>query len=660
MVAAAVISSAANAQTPAAGQDPVREAVQELVTVTATRRPFDTVDISAPATVITGATLLARPAIGLDEALRWETGFSLFRRTPARAAHPTTQGVNLRGVAPSGTSRALVLVDGLPLTDAFGGWVYWSRIPTIVIDAVEIVPGGASSTYGNQSLSGTVQILTTAPPHQPRAAVEAAGGGLSTWRVTATVGGPLGGARAIVAAELFDTGGYLATAPEDIGEVDAEVASQHQSAWLGLDFGHGLSTGIDLLHETRANGTAERTNSTRAWGIRGRWSPGSTTTGAQIGLAYRKQNFHSRFSSVAPDRNSERPVLDQQVRSSEVILGATGWRVTGHQVTLGAGIDWRRVEGTSFEEVLAIGLQREPGGSQQIGGIYGAAQWQVTNGLFLEGAARLDGWRNRPHEGGDARSLTALSPRLAAAWHPGPEWTLRGAVYRSFRAPTLNELYRQFRVGNVITRANSELTQEGLTGAEMGLEYVRQLGAGRVRARLHAYLSKLEDGVINATVGAAGDLIFRQRANLGQATIRGIEFDMDVSWTHWTLSASTIWIDSRIDEDPPDSATTVVGNRLPQVPDYRARLAALWQSGRWTADLALHATGAQYEDDVNDHELAAGVTVDAGVRFELRDRVHLGLIAQNLLDRRLQVAHTTVLTLGPPRTVMLRLGWTTR
>ena len=74
----------------------------------------------------------------------------------------------------------------------------------------------------------------------------------------------------------------------------------------------------------------------------------------------------------------------------------------------------------------------------------------------------------------------------------------------------------------------------------------------------------------------------------------------------------------------------------------------------------MHATGAQYEDDVNDHELAAGVTVDAGVRFELRDRVHLGLIAQNLLDRRLEVAHTTVLTLGPPRTVMLRLGWTTR
>jgi len=660
MLAAAAWGATAQAQEPPAEQEPAGAVVQELVTVTATRRPFDTADISAPATVIAGTTLRARPAVGIDEALRWTTGFSLLRRTPGRAAHPTTQGVNLRGVAPSGTSRALVLVDGLPLTDAFGGWVYWSRIPAILIDTVEIVPGGASSTYGNQSLAGTVQILTTAAPQQRRAAVEAAGGSLGTWRAAATVGGPLGGARAILAAELFDTDGYVATAPVDAGEADTEVSSRHQSAWLGVDLGHGLSTGFDLMHETRGNGTPEQTNSTRAWGLRGRWSPGSTAAGGQIGVAYRKQDFRSRFSSVAADRNSERPVLDQQVHSSEIALGAQGWRAAGQRLTLGAGVDWRQVEGTSREEVLAIGLQREPGGSQRIGGVYGATQWQARSGLFLEGAVRLDTWRNAPRGGGTARSLTAFSPRLGAAWHPGPEWTVRAAAYRSFRAPTLNELYRQFRVGNVITRANPELTQERLTGLEAGAEHVRRLAGARLRTRLHGYFNKLDDGVINATVGAAATLILRQRANLGEATIRGVELDVDATWAHWVLSASAIWIDSRIDEDPPGSTTTVVDNRLPQVPDYRARLAASWHGERWEADLAVHVTGAQYEDDRNDRKLAPGVTVDTGARFELRDGVHIDLIAQNLLDRRIEVARSTVLTLGPPRTVMLRLGWTPR
>ncbi len=634
-----------------------QESVQELVTVTATRRPFDIADISAPATVISGATLRSRPAVGLDEALRWTAGFSLLRRTPGRAAHPTTQGLNLRGVAPSGTSRALVLVDGMPLTDAFGGWVYWSRVPAIVIDTVEIVPGGASSTYGNQSLAGTVQIVTSPPPSQLRAQVQGAAGGLDTWRAAATLGGPFAGAHALAAVELFDTGGYIATAGKVAGTVDDEVASQHQSGWLAIDLGPGLRAGGSALRETRANGTPEQTNSTRAWGVHSHWNPGSTHSGGRIGAAYRWQDFRSRFSSIATDRNSERAVLDQRVRSSEVVLGAQGWRAVNEQLTLAAGGDWRRVDGTSLEHVLSIGLRREPGGAQSIGGGYGAAQWRLGDELFVEGAARLDRWHNRPREGGVARSLTALSPRIGMAWHPRREWTLRASAYRSFRAPTLNELYRQFRVGDIITRANPELTHERLTGVEAGVEYSDRIGSGNLRARLHGYTNRLADGVINATVGGAGALTFRQRANLGRATIRGAELDLDASWAHWTLSASTVWIDSRIDEDQPGAASTVIGNRLPQVPGHRARLAALWQNGRWAADLSVQTTGAQFEDDRNERRLGTAVTLDTGLRVEVSEDWHLGLMAQNLLDRRLEVARTPVLALGPPRTLMLRVGW---
>ena len=41
--------------------------------------------------------------------------------------------------------------------------------------------------------------------------------------------------------------------------------------------------------------------------------------------------------------------------------------------------------------------------------------------------------------------------------------------YRAFRAPTLNELYRSFRVGNVLTLANVNLRAERLTGGEAGV-----------------------------------------------------------------------------------------------------------------------------------------------------------------------------------------------
>ena len=45
----------------------------------------------------------------------------------------------MRGVGASGASRALVLVDDIPLNDPFGGWVYWDRVVRESISDVEVV-----------------------------------------------------------------------------------------------------------------------------------------------------------------------------------------------------------------------------------------------------------------------------------------------------------------------------------------------------------------------------------------------------------------------------------------------------------------------------------------------------------------------------------------
>ena len=80
----------------------------------------------------------------LDEALTDTPGVSLFRRTSSAAANPTTQGLSLRSIAPSGAGRALVTLDGVPLHDPFGGWVVWSQLPSEAVDRVDIVRGGGA------------------------------------------------------------------------------------------------------------------------------------------------------------------------------------------------------------------------------------------------------------------------------------------------------------------------------------------------------------------------------------------------------------------------------------------------------------------------------------------------------------------------------------
>ena len=132
----------------------------EAVNVTSSRTDVARADPTATVTVIPSSTLLTSAAVTLDDALKMVPGFTLFRRTSSRTANPTAQGVALRGIGGTSPSRSLVLVDGLPLNDAFGGWVYWNKVPQVAIDRVEVQRGSGSDLYGADAVGGVVQLLT--------------------------------------------------------------------------------------------------------------------------------------------------------------------------------------------------------------------------------------------------------------------------------------------------------------------------------------------------------------------------------------------------------------------------------------------------------------------------------------------------------------------
>ena len=135
----------------------------ESVTVTPTRTEQRLGDVPASVTVVTRETIQQSPALVVDDVLRRVPTFSLFRRTSSLSAHPTAQGVSLRGVGPSGVSRTLVLLDGVPFNDPFGGWVYWTRVPLDSVDRVEVVDGTSSSVYGNYALGGVINVVSARP-----------------------------------------------------------------------------------------------------------------------------------------------------------------------------------------------------------------------------------------------------------------------------------------------------------------------------------------------------------------------------------------------------------------------------------------------------------------------------------------------------------------
>jgi len=662
MALAALTVAPAVAQTSgAAARQKQRE---ETITVTATRLPVRLSDLPVAARAWNAAELQSAPAIVIDEALRDSPAVSLFRRTSSRDSHPTTQGLNLRGIAPSGVSRALVLLDGVPMNDPFGGWVYWDRVPLLGLEQVEVALGGGSAPWGSQALGGVLQLVSRRTMDSSMQ-MQALAGNESTVRFGIAVGQGFSAGSVFASAQLFNTAGYIGTAPDERGAVDTPLATNNQAARVRLDLG-GFTFNVDGLREARDNGTPLQVNDTKFAGFSAAYN-GTRADGNAGGSAYamaRTQKFNSTFTSVAPDRDSESLVLVQHVPSTDFGAGGYGWwSRSAAKVSFGG--DWRRVDGISEEYVVFSGATRRPGGVQNAGGGFGGIDYQASPALAVSAGLRFDGWRQTPAREVDAqqRGATALSPRVGVAWRSPDGLVLRGSAYGAFRAPTLNELYRQFRVGNVSTLANPDLEAERLWGAEGGGGWRSDLSAD-VALEIDGtyYWNRLDDGIINATVSVSPNLILRRRENLGGATARGVELNGRLSLRDaWTLAASYAWLDSFIREPVPGfDPQATVGNRLPEVPTYRANASLFYRGpSGWSASATVAATGVQFEDDLNELPLAAAVTVGGGIEVPLIGAARLTVRAENLFNEDVEVRRDPVLVYGAPRLVYagVTLSW---
>ena len=592
----------------------------ETVVVTAARDPQSISDAVAPTSILSRDDLSRAPDLTLDDRLRQVPGFGLLRRSSSLSAHPTSQGVSLRGLGPSGASRTLVLFDGLPLNDPFGGWVAWNRLPVSALESVEVARGSLSQLYGSAAMGGAIQLLPRSPrPETLEVAARGGDHGTGDLEVFAADAGA-GRWGWTVAGRRFATDGFHVVAPEDRGAVDRPAGVDFSTVYGRLLAGRA-HVGINLFEEERENGTALQQNDTRSGVLEAGWSGERW----QWDVHAQSQRFRSTFSRVLPDRSQEFLTASQEFETRGV--GGSGlWR-SGAGVL--AGGDVRRVSWDRQDQTL--------------GGLFAQKTWSVSPRLDLLAGARFDVWQSAQASSESTRS--SFNPRLGASFRATEAVTLRGSAYRGFRAPTLNELYRPFRVGNVETLANPELEEETLVGAEAGADFHPRPG---LWLRVDVFRCRIDGAVSNVTLSVTPQLITRQRANLDRVEVAGAEGEARFRPApRWELRGAWLYTDSRVDS---------TGRRVPQVPWNQGSAGVAWD-GPVGVRLQARWSGEQFEDDLNQLVLPPFVVVDLALRRSLTERLELSLTAENLLDEEVVTGRLPVPTYGAPRLVQLGLGW---
>jgi outer membrane receptor protein involved in Fe transport len=648
--------------------------IAEEVTVTATRTETRLSETAASIVVLSSAALSTTAASTIDDALRQVPGFQLFRRSGSRTANPTSQGVSLRGVGASGASRAVVLLDGIPLNDPFGGWVNWGRIPRESLSRIEVLRGGASNLYGSDAVGGVVHLITRRAV-EPVLSVEASYGNQQTPALSLFAGGRARGWDVSLAGELFHTDGYILVDERERGLVDTPAGSRHAALDLTLARQIKRDWRVFLrgsyFGESRTNGTPLQINRThlRQLSAGGDWQ--SKRSGALSLRAYGgTQVFDQTFSAVAANRNSESLTRVQRVPAQAFGFTAQWSRTAGAKQTLVAGLDARLVRGASDEVVY---VQNRPssfvgaGGRERTAGVFALDILRVNSRLLLTAGMRFDSWRNyaaqsatRPvrQNGATAinafkdRSETAFSPQLSALYQASDAVSFSVSVYRAFRAPTLNELYRAFRVGDVLTLANENLRAERLTGGEAGASIASF--NRKLNARGTVFWTEITRPVANVTLSVAPNLITRQRQNLGRTRSRGLELEMEARpKERWTISGGYLFSDATVRRFPVNVA--LEGLLIPQVARHQLTFQTRYANPKLlTVGFQGRLLGAQFDDDQNLFPLKRYFTLDAFASRRVAHGLEAFVAIENLLNQRYQIGRTPVTTLGSP--ILWRVG----
>jgi outer membrane receptor protein involved in Fe transport len=652
------------------GQEP------EVVVITA--RPPDPVGSRAFSTTVLNVIQLQTSPL-LDNALRQVPGLSLFRRNSSLSANPTVQGVSLRSIGASGAGRALVTLDGVPQNDPFGSWVIWSSLPSEDIEGVEVVRGAGAGPYGAGALTGVVALSERTGTS---AVVDTEGGEIGEWRGAAAGNVQFGRYSLGASAMYMYSGGWIPTDPAQRGLADTPLSLQATSLST-----HG---GVEILPGTQVTGRFGYYNEKRDTGVRGAKSTADGTTGSltvahperegELGWRiqgwFRDTDMSNLTYAIGAGRKTTTPAGNQYAVPALGWGGNAALRGTLPWLDWEVGTDVRLSQGESRELFSftngAFRSSRFAGGRTLVAGAYAEGASRLDDDWLVTAGVRFDEWRN--YNGHivertlSTGAITLDNPTSDASGSVPTaragirkdlgDYFVRSAAYAGFRAPSLNELFRAFRVGNNFTLANSGLKPEQLQGVEIGAGD----DDGAFTWNVTGFWNQISDAITNVTLAtgpvtypgagfipAGGQVL--QRQNVGDIRAFGIEGD-----AQWSLSDALALRGAFNLTD----AHVEGGTQAPQLTGKRPA-----QTPRWTVTggiivnpdpiLSLEANvryeSLRWSDDQNTLRLGGVVIVDTRVNFHVTPMIDVYAAVDNVFNREVGTARGAdqVLTIDAPR-----------
>ena len=530
------------------------------ITVTAGRgSDIEKMDVST--TVITREQIQQMPETGIDQIINRIPG--VWAPTiPTGQLHPTGQPFGIRGFGSSTTINTLVMIDGVPINDPYFRTVDWSLIPKAAIDRIEVIRGGGATTlWGNMAMGGVINIITRQPDHTG-AGIDANFGSYNT--TNSEVWGSWIANDKLKAGLSYghaSSDGYNLTPAQYQNANTVPTASQADNVTFSMYYNPSETTKLfakayyhqayedglvwNLAHNRWSNyrlllGATQQLDDKSSLNFSG-WAGGGIFGTTNVGSgSYNLNNVSAtnQFVSqqeLAPNNNQGGSAFYQADWSflKDVKVGVDARRVDVvdylslySSASAGASPFTARGE-HRFEGVFAQGTLRFTGVPLDITvGLRGDFFQAMQASLYSVNPGTTNSIADT--------SYSSFDPRLGVKYYATDELTLRGAIYRNFSAPGMNQMYRAFASGTSLTTTNPNLLPMTNFGQEIGADFKWKefsLSATWFNNNMDNFIDFVTVCNSNAScaapyqsaVGLTGITTVNQYNNVGSATFQGYE-----------------------------------------------------------------------------------------------------------------------------------------
>jgi len=641
------------------------------ITVSAGRgSALDKLDVST--TLMTREQIQALPETSVDQIVNRIPGVWL-PNIPTGQLHPTAQPVNIRGFGTSTTINTLVMVDGVPINDPYFRTINWSAIPKNSVERIEVIRGGgATSLWGNMAMGGVINIITREPTKTAASAdvsygsyntanAEAAGSVVVNDKVK--VGASYNHAQSSgynltpgqyqntnlvpTASKADNVAASAFLTPSDKLKVFAKAyLNQTYEDGLVWTFAHNNWSTYRLLLGGTYQFDDQSSINVSGWVAGGSFGTVNVASGS-----YTLNNITATNQFVSQIEAA--PNADQ---GGSIFYEAN----LGPLRDVKIGVDARRTLITDYNNLYASATAQPTtfvvNGEHRLQGVFGQGTYRFTGvPVDITVGLRGDFWQALNASVLTQNSSTlnvvpnasasSFDPRVGLKFYASDELVLRGAIYRNFSAPGMNQMYRVFAAGTSYTTINPNLQPMTNFGQEVGFDFEWKgftLSGTYFNNNLNNFIDFVT--VCNANPACAAPFItaaglnpafttVRQYQNVGNATFQG--FELIATWQPLeqlrligSFTNTVAYLTSST-----NPALVRTGVQLGQVPNYMVTAGVEWRPIENLVLTASMKSFPQYWNDTGHTQLNDGATlIDLGVRWSPAKDVDIYGSIQNLTN----------------------------